>query len=291
MRNGISSQYVNKIPYLLHHIWLTHPLSPREMILTDLENIINIKMQFANKITMWGYLVKGSWKHIVWTNDKDLIPNSVKILEKFGIEVKSIQDYQTELRLFKPLMHLIDQKLWGIASDALRYNILEIFGGVYADANFEIKRSIEKDLYIYDFFAQDFANHFLAARPAHPIISNAVDEVARNYYDPPNYLTQINIKAIALKTNYYTWFPYVVSFLKLNNQAGNVDIIFPSNSKLLSNNVAKLNEEETMPICLSFRNIFDRFVEELEMLGSSEYLIGSDSYKSTEFSWLHDPSV
>ncbi len=37
--------------------------------------------------------------------------------------------YKEDLRLFELAMDLIDKKLYGMASDAIRYNIVEIFGG------------------------------------------------------------------------------------------------------------------------------------------------------------------
>ncbi len=70
----------------MHHVWLTHSSNPLEIIPSDIKNIINTKTTFGNDLT--------KWKHIVWTNNKNLIPISIKVLEENGLEVRSIEDYK-----------------------------------------------------------------------------------------------------------------------------------------------------------------------------------------------------
>lgn len=75
-----------KMPYITHHIWLTHHSSPKEIMDVDIANLITTKKVFDRAPV--------KWKHIVWCNDPQLIvirlPNLKKLeseLDRFiGIE-------------------------------------------------------------------------------------------------------------------------------------------------------------------------------------------------------------
>jgi hypothetical protein len=208
---------VNKIPYLMHHIWLTHPLSPREILEDQLKEVLETQE----------YLKKSDkpWTHIVWTNDKSLIPNSVLKLEEQGFEVRSIEPFRNELRLFTKVEELIDKKLYGLASDTLRYSIIEHFGGVYSDLNFHFYRSLDEEMYKYDFFSKDFQNSFFAAKPSHPILTTLMDKVELNFLNPPKYIATINSTDVITQTVYTTLLPFSFAYLHSANTNSNLDIV------------------------------------------------------------------
>ncbi len=200
-------------------------------------------------------------------------------MEENGLEVRSIEDYKEELRLFEPIMDLVDKKLWGIASDALRYNIIEIFGGVYSDLNFKFLRSIERNLHQYDFIFQG-SNNFFAAKINHPIIKHVVDIVENHYVNPPEYLTNIN--DIFDKTIIFTLIHFVARFLEYNNQDNNIDVMFYQN--LYRNQ--DLDNKEQCTTNQKFLSLYSKF----NITGIENVIVGMDNYDSNEYgaSWLQN---
>jgi hypothetical protein len=80
-----------KIPKIIHHIWLTNAEQRREISPEDIKTIILARNIHSGK----------EWSHIVWTNDKKLIPNSVKVLEANDIKVRELSEIEDHLVLKK----------------------------------------------------------------------------------------------------------------------------------------------------------------------------------------------
>lgn len=197
----------DNIPNTLHHIWLTHPDKPREILSGDIRTVLMNKELFSKDPV--------KWRHIVWTNDKTLIPSSIKKLEENGIEVISIQDYRDDIALYDLIENLIDVQLFGAASDILRYSILNYAGGVYADLNFKFNRGIYETLRKYDFLLQDTRNNFFASKPSHVILQKTLEKIEQV---SENVVTDSNISTIG-----YTHHPFVLEILKNANVDQNVD--------------------------------------------------------------------
>jgi mannosyltransferase OCH1-like enzyme len=199
----------DNIPKIINSIWLTSHSNPKELLKSDIENIIYNK-KFFNKLGV-------NYSHIVWTNDKTLIAKSVKLLEQNGIEVHSIDEIKSEIGLFDKIIDLTEQKKFGMASDILRYEIINIKGGIYADLNFRFKHNIETYLKKYDFITIDAQNNFFAAKPHHKIMQNTLESVMANLQNPPAYM-------LATETTIpMTHIPYVVAIIKDSNKDDNVD--------------------------------------------------------------------
>lgn len=268
--------YINKVPYLVHHIWFTNPSNPREISESEIKNIIKAKEILGEN--------HSKWSHIVWTNNKSLIPYSVEKLENNGIEVRSIEDYKQEFKLYEMVNHFIEKKFWGIASDAMRYNILQKFGGIYSDLDFGFSRSVENDMYKYDFFAQNLVNFFIAAKPDHPIINYLVDIMERNFYSTPSYISSISEKEIFTKTVYTTLLPFAAAFLKHANQYNNVDMIFRSDESFdPTNNNDQIHVKE----CL-VQNEINGLASKFHVYGSNQMLIGEDGITGERGSWIEN---
>ncbi len=223
------SSDVPKIPQVLHHIWLTHPLSPREIDSQDINQVIK------NKIAV--FCEDGCWEHIVWVNDPSLIPYSVEILEASGVSVRSIHDYSEELNNYQIIQELIELQQWGMASDALRYSIIELFGGVYADLNFVFSRNLTHEVYHYDFFGQDLGvanpafahNCCFGAKPHHPILKRATEIIARNFSpNRPDYLLQLEGKISTVSfTVYATAYAISMAYIDKAHESNTVDVLYP----------------------------------------------------------------
>ena len=205
----------NKIPYIMHHVWLTHPDSPRELFAEDIEIVLKNA----------GILLQSKWQHIIWVNGRSLIPSSVEILESNDIAVESFIPYASSLPLFNEIMQAIDIKQWGIASDMLRYCIVDLFGGVYSDLNFALIRDIDSEMSTYDFFAQDSNNYFFAAKPNHPILGKVIELVKYELTEQSPYMQLIPADDIITKTMFISLIPFSTAYLYAANQFGNKDII------------------------------------------------------------------
>ena len=270
--------YINKIPYLVHHIWFTNPSNPREIRESEIKNIINAKETLGEN--------HSKWNHIVWTNDKNFIPFSVEILENNGIEVRSIEDYKQEFKLYEMVNHFIEKKSWGIASDAMRYNILQKFGGIYSDLDFGFSRSVENDMYKYDFFAQNLVNFFIAAKADHPIMNYLVDIMERNFNSTPSYITSIPEKEIFTKTVYTTLLPFAAAFLKHANENNNIDMIFRSDEYFdPTNNNGQYSDQIHVKECL-VQNEINGLASKFHVYGSNQMLIGEDGITGERGSWI-----
>ncbi len=213
-----------KIPYILHQIWLTSPESPKEIREQDLKISLETHETFAKAPVQW--------QQIVWTNDKTLFPKTVKVLEDNGVQVKSIYEHQDELASFEMIENLISQQKWGMASDALRYVLVNEFGGVYADLNFNFHRHTTDEAHKYNYFTQEFSgyyidNFFFAASPNHPIIQKIVGMVERNIVNPPEYIANIKDQTSTKITDMSTANPTFIAYYLEANKDGNIDVVYP----------------------------------------------------------------
>ena len=270
---------VNKIPYKIHHVWLTHPLSPKELDPLDIETVIkNHQLLEKNNKT---------WEHIIWTNQKSLLPHSISLLEehnakfKYNIEIREIQEFDTHFILFKKVQELIEKELWGLSSDIVRYAAIKHFGGVYTDLDFKINRDIEGELYKYDFFAQDFVNNFFAARANHPIISATLNKIESLFMNPPSYISNLHKYDYLTRTVLTTFYPFGLSYLDSSNKENNTDIIFPPND-MNENTEDWLRSDRP---CSSLWEFLD-FTDHVGICVSEDLTIGSDRTNGQYLTWL-----
>lgn len=195
----ISSE--SKIPQVLHYVWVTNAKTPQAIT----------KLFFTHNKYMESNLAKTphaeGWSHYLWTNNIGIIPDSIK--EKMSDLSITIKDV-SELTGFKigniKSDTLIDlactctySKLFGMATDIIRYLATFKFGGFYMDGDYLLYRNIDDLLdhtsvfAIGDPYGMYIANGFFGAIPAHPIIENVIRLVQRNTFHKftsPDYIQQ-----------------------------------------------------------------------------------------------------
>ena len=263
-----------KIPYIMHHVWLTHPLSPQEIDSSDLDIIINNHKLLEKQ--------KKTCAHIIWTNKKSLLPKSVFALEKYNanfeckIEVREIQELKENFPLFEKVQSLIEQKLYGMASDIVRYNVVKILGGIYTDLNFKITRDIEEELYKYDFFSESLVNNFFASTADHPIMSSVLKKIEANFLTPSPYITALNQSDILMKTVYSTFYPFGLGILESINTDNNIDMVFPDRDS----GSGSWPSTDTCPYYSSF------FGFEQHLGICTQLKVGIDGYNGGQLTWL-----
>ena len=262
---------INKIPYVIHHIWINFESPQREINKTDINNIIKNKELFANDFANGA----NQWNHTLWTNNKNLISHSGKLKKENNIEIRSFQDNKTEFRSIKIIDELIKNGTMEQLREAtylLRYNILERFGGVYADLNFQFNRSIKSEMHKYDFITTDFAGYFFAAKANHPIISNAIDLLERNLVTPPAYINSVDsynnsfVKEMLIST-----IPLGLAYLNSSNKNSNIDIVYPSVNAIIPEDITWFDDRK----CLAFWEFYN-FRDNLGICGANSLLIGQD---------------
>lgn len=207
----VTKYEVSHIPKVIHSIWLTNPAKPKELFAKDIQNVIYNKKYFTSNDQNWPY--------VVWTNDKKLISKSVKTLEKNHIEVRSIYESQSPIKLLEEIKLLIDDNKFGMASDILRYEIIANEGGVYADLNFRFQQKLDSYLDKYDFISADFQNNFFAAKPHHIILEQTLETIKEHLIKLPAYIKDMSTSS----TISLTHSPFVCSIVKYANSDDNHD--------------------------------------------------------------------
>jgi hypothetical protein len=170
-----------KIPLITHHIWLTNPDNPKNMeedYIKWMENSVKLNP------------VKDGWQHYLWVQDKKLLPDLVERLSKNNSIVireltEDILSKMVNRTEFENALYVKNKV--GMASDILRVELLNIFGGFYLDTDYEALQSFKGLAKMYHFIAAQepmshFVNNaFLASIPQHPIIKKIIELIKRNY--------------------------------------------------------------------------------------------------------------
>jgi hypothetical protein len=211
-----------KIPLIVNHLYITNRNSPKKMRTIDLNRIVDLKKKFSQ-----------NWKHIMWTNVKGLILD--EMLQAHKVEVRSIYDSQYHLRFIGVIEEMINRKALGMASDILKYSIIEHTGGVYEDLDFTNARDVEQDNYKYNFFSMAhrqyqgiyMANYFFAASPHHPIIRHTLELSVQNSLSPPPYISSVKNQNLRFVTVISTANPLTLAYLKYANHNNTTDIVYP----------------------------------------------------------------
>jgi len=135
-----------KIPKIIHQIWVGNKPLPKDYLFY---------------IDTWKK-INPDWKHILWT-DKDI--NNINFINR---------------NLYNRI------KNNGQKSDYLRYCILNEYGGLYVDTDFECLKSFN-DLCYLDFYTStaysanlELYIGIIGSTPNHPIIKKCVDNINNN---------------------------------------------------------------------------------------------------------------
>ena len=226
----------NKIPYITHHIYFSKT-SDTKIILNNLY-IEKMKANF-NKLND----INDQWQHNIWTNSPQAF--SKELSEIKGVKIRDISVFykSTLYKILHEALEIFNKIKLPLylaeSSDILRLIALQEFGGIYNDMDYEIYNAEQLVNYMHEFDfigGRDkisnysyYANSFLAAKPNHPVINEAITMMIRNHTKPQTSPDYIKYPCNQNDRLYFNGPPLItLSYFKKNNINGNNDVILPS---------------------------------------------------------------
>lgn len=226
---GIHPANIQKIPPILHHIWLTSDKNPRDINNEQIQKTLRM----AEILSLDPY---NNWQINIWTNKPEAMITSKPIFEQSNITFSLISTLKLNYVEQNNLDFLISHQYWGMASDNLRYIIIKQLGGFYADIGADFYRAPGLDLYRYDFLANQWsgslcANNFFAAKKFHPALIHTSLIVEENIQKLINNGTEFEGETIKDLTTSITADPfnegiYMYFSENLSNHT-TIDVIIP----------------------------------------------------------------
>ncbi len=173
-----------KIPPITHVVYFTFDKTPQSM------KPLYIKKYMDSSTRL--NLEDSNFKHILWTNNFDAIPEEVKQLP--GVEVRLCKEFKDH-PLYSNLNNFIEQgqndsRKFVEASDVARVIAIQQYGGIYHDLDYEVydaKAMISFMKAFEHFNAKEaerwdasIGNAFIANAPNHPVINKTAEILKRN---------------------------------------------------------------------------------------------------------------
>jgi hypothetical protein len=170
------------IEKIVHYVWLSNHKQngkSKEISEKNFQNLLKQKRQLEKSNVIF--------KRICWINDEELIPESVKKLKDFGIEVKNINSLKGIIPNVDKVNTLLEAGIYGVAVDYIKYQVLRIFGGIDLDINYNITVDNLADyLNAFSFFAAPtsngrkvgYENAMIAAHQGHNILEKVCNEIS-----------------------------------------------------------------------------------------------------------------
>jgi len=239
------------IPHNLHYVWLTDLNNPKDAPENHL-NIVTESMTNFRQGTKYN-----DWNYKFHTNAPNLISNTTGFFQSLGFEILDITEEYKNFRTNSFVDLFIQTKKYGLAVDMARYEIVNDQGGMYLDLNFNLTRSLDKEVCAYPFVNFNIEgsggmaimgplphpeNYFFISRPNHPILIQTINDIYEAFNGPRSQIFYQNLNA----TNRLV-----------------TDILF---NKFSFNNLLNLTTENDQGILYNFKSHmeFGQFVNSVE---------------------------
>jgi hypothetical protein len=279
-----------KIPTISHHIYFTSEENPRKLN-EYLTGIVESSLLKLNNTE--------DWQHYIWTNKPDIFADQLVNLK--GVKFKDIQEFQGH-PLYPYVIQAMDKGAtlnahFAEASDILRFMVVQKFGGMYNDLDYEIynANSLVELMHKFDFMGGRettadqiyYGNAFFASKPNHPIVNDIIAREIRNHSQiDPNLPDYVKYPCRAFDKVYFNSPPmFTMAYFSKNNIEGNIDIILPSwmiyNASFARYKNSDCNYSEiTKDIFLERENNLDSLIKDYTLKASKEALPGDNIYYS-----------
>ncbi len=222
-----------KIPTITHHIYFIPEESSKPLL-----NFYIKKMEANfNKLNE----IYPDWQHYLWSNNPKIFTEHIK--QTKNVVVRNITELQNH-SLYPDLINIIkngnnNKAYFMEASDILRLMVLQKFGGIYNDMDYEIYNapSLFGLMKRFDFIAgrefpkpySYYGNSFMVAKANHPIINEALDRLKKHNIDQSNIPDYVKYPCNFYDKLYFNSPPLItIAYFSKNNIDGNNDVILPS---------------------------------------------------------------
>lgn len=223
---------IPKIPTITHKVYFVSLKDPA--LLNDFY-IEEMKVNFS-KLNELGQ----NWQHNIWTNKADIIPEEVKAIQ--GVQIRTVEEFE-DSPLYSSLLEIIKKGQdarphLAEAADLIRLMAVQKFGGIYSDMDYEIynPQALFELMRKFDFLGgrekqsefSYYGNAFIAAKPNHPIINEALRMSLRNRSFSSQTPIYIQFPCNGYDKLYFNGPPLLtISYFRKNNTEGNNDVILP----------------------------------------------------------------
>ncbi len=191
VQNGEVNE-INTIPFITHYIYFSHNQNPKPIS----KKVTQIMQNSIGRLK----LEEKHWQHYFWTDNPALVPFEIRQIP--NLVIKDFNEFTTD-KLHRNIVDKIDKgqtshRFFAQASDILRVLVIEKYGGIYLDLDYEIFDAREFIRYLkrFSFIGgierpffptySSIANDIFAAAPQNKIIKNIKNILFRNLNDHNN---------------------------------------------------------------------------------------------------------
>lgn len=273
----------SRIPFISHRIYITPPGQSKH--LNNLHTqIIVASLTKLNK--------ERGWNHFFWTNSPEIIPEELTKIP--GLEIRYISEFKDH-KLYATLLEQIQKTsnmsgYFASSTDLLRYIVLQKYGGVYADNDYEIfnAKFLISLMNNFNFLApvginKWYENAFIASSPNHPILNRAIELEARNNYVSRNLEIPYCIKYAIddYRRIYFSGPPLLTASILFGyDKDGNNDLLLPhwlsmnpSLAQYKNGNCNSYNKFTKEDFIRSEQNLDSIIIKYTELAKISEYTV------------------
>lgn len=185
-----------EIPHTLNYLWLVDHKHHRDLLAEKEKEIIDTsgaekrtrKDLYLNNLRHNKDLF-AEYKHILWTNNKEAIPETVKELEALGYEVRGLSEDlhvpENRQHILQTIVEDYNREVSATFIDTTKLLIMETLGGGVVDLNYHFDRAFaNSELNGGLIVDKHRENSMQASVPHHPSISKTLDEIDEKVFAP-----------------------------------------------------------------------------------------------------------
>lgn len=175
-KNSPKDKLNEKVPRIMHKIWVTHSLQPFEVPEKLWDSLREFFVELPPDAVVY-----------FWVMDVEPIRRSLTAIKRIGMERMIIKRAEELLEMMTPLMKdfffkIYDERQLAKASDILRFFALFKYGGVFTDLDMTIRKGFlfaldyDLTLLVFSLSKSHVAEiYFIACTPQHPSIKRYLE--------------------------------------------------------------------------------------------------------------------
>ena len=188
----IKANNLKTIPHIIHNVW----------VLSSTMQNINLQVDNFNKYNKYlkhNYDHTSGWDHYVWLTHPQAITAALQnriIEDNYTIKyISELADTPQSAFLVSAALTFAELGYYAATSDFIRLMVLNKYGGVYTDGDYQVYCNLNKLVDNFDSITgscwpSKMCTAFIAMTPQHLLTKMSLDLVARNFNftDAPDYI-------------------------------------------------------------------------------------------------------